>query len=156
MDAVVQQFKPKNISRINPRINPRSYTMRPIRRSIFELWPEESNRLPSIVNKFRDKYRVLGNNLDRFPVILDLIAKDLSVLSEERTGRGRNAVLTVENIFRAIVVKQMEGFTYRQTCQESGNNIVSDCRETKSMCSTPFGIKECRTAPLSSDVKTGI
>lgn len=107
--------------------------MRPLRRSIFELWPEESNRLPFIVNNFREKYRVLSNNLDRFPVILDLIAKDLSVLSEERTGRGRNAVLTVENIFRAIVVKQMEGFTYRQTCQELGNNIVFQnfCRMDK-------------------------
>jgi transposase, IS5 family len=52
--------------------------------------------------------------LDGQSAILDLVHGDLEQLSQATSSRGRKPTFTSENLFRAIVVMQREGFGYRQ------------------------------------------
>jgi len=67
-----------------------------------------------IVRKYRDEYKALNEILDKYPKILELVHRDLEELSNSTSPRGRKAVFTSENLFRAIVVMQREGLDYRE------------------------------------------
>lgn len=60
-----------------------------------------------IVWRYEEKYNRISETLDDSPELLDLAAADLRKLS---TGgrRGREATYTAENLFRAIIVHQIE------------------------------------------------
>jgi IS5 family transposase len=67
-----------------------------------------------IVREYREKYKTISEILDRHPDVLQRAHHDLEQLSKSTSPRGRKAVFTTENLFRAIVVMQSEGFDYRE------------------------------------------
>jgi hypothetical protein len=70
--------------------------------------------LPAVVREYRAEYRWLDNILQDNPKILDAIHLDLENLSMSKGGRSSN--FSSANLFRALVVKQKEGITYRDAC----------------------------------------
>ena len=68
-----------------------------------------------IVREYRDEYKTLSELLDKHTKILELVHRDLDLLSKSTSRRGRKAVFTSENLFRAILVMQREGLDYRET-----------------------------------------
>lgn len=66
------------------------------------------------VRDYRKEYKTLSEILDSHRVILDLVHGDLEQLSQATSPRGRKPIFTSENLFRAVVVMQREGFDYRQ------------------------------------------
>jgi IS5 family transposase len=68
-----------------------------------------------IVREYRDEYKTLSELLDKQPKILEMAHRDLDLLSKSTSRRGRKAVFTSENLFRAILVMQREGLDYRET-----------------------------------------
>jgi IS5 family transposase len=66
------------------------------------------------VRDYRNEYKTLSKVLGSHPVILDLVHDDLEQLSQATSPRGRKPIFTSENLFRAVVVMQREGFDYRQ------------------------------------------
>ena len=62
-----------------------------------------------IVREYRDEYKTVSRILDEHPKILDLVHQDLDRLCKSTSRRGRKAVFTSENLFRAILVMQREG-----------------------------------------------
>jgi IS5 family transposase len=66
------------------------------------------------VRDYRNEYKTLSEILDGRPVILDLVHGDLDQLSQATSPRGRKPIFTSENLFRAVIVMQREGFDYRQ------------------------------------------
>jgi len=67
-----------------------------------------------IVREYRDEYKTVSELLDREPKILEMVHRDLDALSRSTSSRGRKAVFTSENLFRAILVMQREGLDYRE------------------------------------------
>ena len=81
--------------------------------AIFEFGParEADNKT---VRDYRNEYKALAEILDRQPMILERVHRDLAKLSQAKTKRGRKAIFTSENLFRAILVMQREGLDYRE------------------------------------------
>jgi IS5 family transposase len=67
-----------------------------------------------IVREYRDEYKTVSELLDREPKVLEMVHRDLDALSQSTSPRGRKAVFTSENLFRAILVMQREGLDYRE------------------------------------------
>jgi IS5 family transposase len=67
-----------------------------------------------IVRVRREKYKRISNLLDENPLILDLAARDLKILSQGGK-KGRAAVYTAENLQRALIVHTIEGQDLRGT-----------------------------------------
>ena len=67
-----------------------------------------------IVREYRDEYKTLSELLDKQPKVLEMVHRDLDLLSKSTSRRGRKAVFTSENLFRAILVMQREGLDYRE------------------------------------------
>jgi len=67
-----------------------------------------------IICEYRREYKGIGEILDKCPEILDMAHRDLEQLSKTTSRRGRNAEFTSENLLRAILVMQREGFDYRE------------------------------------------
>ncbi len=75
-------------------------------------WAQEANN--KTVRDYRNEYKALAEILDRQPMILDRVHRDLAKLSKAKTKRGRKPTFTSENLFRAILVMQREGLDYRE------------------------------------------
>jgi IS5 family transposase len=111
--------------------------MRKMTRAIFEeFWAssdgQASNndpvsrdiRLPNIVIQHQEQFKRLGDLLARQPEILAAVHHDLQAVLEsqnkckskdKKDKRHREADFTTENLFRAILVMQIEGWTFRDT-----------------------------------------
>jgi len=76
-------------------------------------WDDEQpqNRM---VREYREEYERIGQILDGTPKVLEMAHQDLGGLSKATSPRGRKPVFTSENLFRAILVMQREGFDYRE------------------------------------------
>jgi IS5 family transposase len=75
----------------------------------------EADKQPNeIVRQYRNEYKSLSEILDAHPKILQMVHLDLDQLSKSTSPRGRKAVFTSENLFRAILVMQREGLDYRE------------------------------------------
>jgi len=71
-------------------------------------------RVPKVVEDYRGKYERVSALLDELPALLELVHRDVRRLS--RGGRGRRqGEYTTENIFRALVVQDLEGTSFRAT-----------------------------------------
>ncbi len=82
--------------------------------AVLEFGPVE-DRLPhKILREYRDQYKAISEILDKHPEILEMVHRDLAKLSKGTSRRGRKAGFTSENLFRAILVMQREGFDYRE------------------------------------------
>lgn len=90
-------------------------------------------QLIEIVREYRDEYKSLSKLLDEEPKILDMVHRDLDLLSQSTSPRGRKAVFTTENLFRAILVMQREGLDYRETSVRiaESETLQSFCRLLK-------------------------
>ncbi len=89
--------------------------MRQIAHAIFSLfWTPEDDQMPKIVNEYHDHYNRIDKLLQDMPGVLKLIHDDLAALSKE-TVRHREAEFTTENLLRAIVLMQSEGWNLRET-----------------------------------------
>jgi len=82
--------------------------------AILEFGVDDDHQQNRIVREYRDEYKAIGEILDNRPEILELVHRDLEQLSQATSRRGRKAVFTSENLFRAIVVMQREGLDYRE------------------------------------------
>jgi len=67
-----------------------------------------------IVGDYHQEYKALDAILGQQPEILGLVHGDLAKLSQATSRRGRKADFTSDNLFRAILVMQREGFGYRE------------------------------------------
>ena len=67
-----------------------------------------------IVRDYRQEYKAIDEVLGQHPEILGMVHGDLAKLSRAGSRRGRKADFTSENLFRAILVMQREGFGYRE------------------------------------------
>ena len=82
--------------------------------SVFEFGLDDDQHQNKIVREYRREYKLIGEILDRHPEILEMVHGDLAKLSKAASRRGRKAVFTSENLFRAILVMQREGLDYRE------------------------------------------
>jgi len=106
-----------------------------------------------IVRDYRDEYKSLSKRLDAQPKILDMIHRDLALLSKSSSPRGRKAVFTTENLFRAILVMQREGLDYREASVRiaESETLQSFCRLLKkptidfTLLSKAFGVIQPET-----------
>lgn len=87
--------------------------MRIIAEAILEFGVADDEPI-EIVREYRDEYKTVSELLDREPKILEMVHRDLDALSRSTSPRGRKAVFTSENLFRAILVMQREGLDYRE------------------------------------------
>ena len=83
--------------------------------AILDFGPDDGQNQNKIIREYRREYKVIGEILDGHPEILDMAHRDLEHLSKATSRRGRKAGFTSENLFRAIIVMQREGFEYRET-----------------------------------------
>ena len=83
--------------------------------AIFDFGADGQQSRNKIVLGYRDEYKTISEILDGQPEILDMAHRDLEQLSKTTSRRGRKAGFTSENLFRAILVMQREGFEYRET-----------------------------------------
>jgi len=88
--------------------------MRLIAEAILDFGPQDDRPQNKIVREYRDEYKTFSEILDRHPELLKIAHRDLEQLSNSTSPRGRQAIFTSENLFRAILVIQREGFDYRQ------------------------------------------
>ena len=80
----------------------------------FFSWAQGSSS--KIVRQYEEKYNRIGKVLDDNPDLLNFADKDLKKLSRPGgSRRGRKATYTSENLFRAIIVHQIEGTALRRT-----------------------------------------
>ena len=86
-----------------------------------------------IVREYRDEYKTISELLDGEPKVLETVHRDLDALSKSTSPRGRKAVFTSENLFRAILVMQREGLDYREASVRiaESETLQSFCRLLK-------------------------
>ncbi len=77
-------------------------------------WSRDDCADLKIVRAHRHKYKRISAILDGNPAVLELAARDFSVLSQGGRG-GRRAVFTAENLLRALIVHTVEGEDLRGT-----------------------------------------
>ena len=85
--------------------------MRKIAHALFSIfWKPEEDQQLTIVSEYYDHYNQIDQLLQTMPGVLKLIHDDLAVLSKA-TVKEREADFTSENLFRALVLMQCEGWT---------------------------------------------
>jgi IS5 family transposase len=82
--------------------------------AVLEFGVDDDREQNKIVREYREEYKAIGEILDQQPEILEMAHRDLAKLSQATSPRGRKADFTSENLFRAILVMQREGFDYRE------------------------------------------
>ena len=70
------------------------------------------------------KMQAISDELDRYPQILKLVAKDFESLSKAKTKRGRGAVFSAETLFRGVFLVLMFRNDYRRARDEIMTNAV--------------------------------
>jgi IS5 family transposase len=76
---------------------------------------DNENKTLQIVRQFRDEYKRIDDQLQKYPEILEAAHRDLEKLCKPDSTRDRQADFTSENLFRAVLVVQVEGIPYRET-----------------------------------------
>ena len=66
-----------------------------------------------VVRDYHEKYRRVGELLDRHPELVDRVHGDLAKMSESQGGRSGD--YTAEQILRALIVHKLEGDPWRKT-----------------------------------------
>ena len=98
--------------------------------AVFELWADDEQPQLAIVSEYRGEYKAISGILDEHPEILEMAHQDLEQLSKATTKRGRKAEFTSENLLRAVIVMQREGWDYREaTVRIAESNMLQNfCR----------------------------
>lgn len=71
-------------------------------------------KTPKIVRLFREEYKRLDAILQKYPELLEAAHRDLKKLCKPDTKRDRTPDFTTENLFRAVLVMQIEAVPYRE------------------------------------------
>jgi IS5 family transposase len=74
-----------------------------------------------IVSDYRQQYDSIGTLLDMNPALLDAIHKDLR---EWGSYGGRDSTYSTEHLFRGILVKWIEGFSFRETIVRIADSTI--------------------------------
>ena len=98
--------------------------------AVFELWADDEQPQLAIVSEYRGEYKAISGILDEHPEILEMAHQDLEQLSKATTKRGRKAEFTSENLLRAVIVMEREGWDYREaTVRIAESNMLQNfCR----------------------------
>lgn len=93
-------------------------------------WSTSSSR--KIVTEYRERYKAISDLLDANPEIVALAHADLRRLCEAQPEkqRSKTATYTSENMLRALIVHQLEGTGFRNTCVRlaESETLRSFCR----------------------------
>ena len=81
---------------------------------VLEFGLGDDQRQTKIIREYHEEYKAVGEILDGRPEILEMVHGDLAKLSKASSPQGRKADFTSENLFRAVLVMQREGFDYRE------------------------------------------
>ena len=89
--------------------------MRKIAHAIFSFfWKSEDDQTPKIVNEYHERYNRIDQLLQSMPNVLKLLHDDVAELSKA-TVKEREADFSTENLVRALLLMQTEGWNYRET-----------------------------------------
>ena len=75
---------------------------------------EHDAKTPQIVQLFREEYKRLNDILQKYPELLEAAHRDLKKLCKPGAKRERTPDFTTENLFRAVLVMQIEAIPYRE------------------------------------------
>jgi len=73
----------------------------------------ENEKANKNVQYYRDLYKTFDDYLKKYPEIEQLAHEDLKKLCKSDSTRNRTPDFTTQNLFRAVLVTRMEGFTFR-------------------------------------------
>ncbi len=76
--------------------------------------------VPKVVRDYRTRYRAISQILDENDDMLSAIHEDIQGISSGGPG-GRGGDYTTENIFRALIVQQSEGLSFRDVVIRIGS-----------------------------------
>jgi len=101
--------------------------MRLIAQQILDFSPACGQSDNKIVREYRKRYKQLSEILDRHPEILEMVDRDLRHLCKAKAGRGRRPDFTSENLFRALIVRHVEGLSYREASIRIAESETLQC-----------------------------
>jgi IS5 family transposase len=102
---------------------------------------------PSITHQHSDELEQMGLLLDKCPEVLDLVYADLIVgLIDPETGR--NGMMTAEQVLRAMLIKQMNSFSYEELSFH-----LADSRSYRRFCGVGFADEIPSPSTLQRDIK---
>ena len=70
---------------------------------------DDTTKTLQIVRRFREEYKRIDSLLQKYPEILEAAHRDLKKLCKPDATRDRRSVFTTENLFRVLLVIQIEG-----------------------------------------------
>jgi IS5 family transposase len=91
---------------------------------VFFLDDTIQSRTPKLVQKYREEYKRINKYLLNNPDILDSIHQDIQKLCKPDPKKDRTPDFTTEQLFRAVLVMQIEGLTYRETTIQIAESIT--------------------------------
>ena len=94
---------------------------------------ENETKTLQIVRQFREEYKRVDEQLQKYPEILEAAHRDLEKLCKADPTRNRQPDFTTENLFRAVLVMQIEGLPYREVTVRiaESKTLQNFCRLTK-------------------------
>ena len=75
---------------------------------------DDETKSLQIVRRFREEYKRVDSFLQKYPEVLEAAHRDLEKLCKPDATRDRRSDFTTENLFRALLVIQIEGLPYRE------------------------------------------
>jgi len=90
-------------------------------------------KVPQAVLQYREEYRRIDEQLQKYPEILEAVHRDLEKLCTPDPVRNRDPDFTTENLFRAVLVMQIEAVPYREVVVRiaESRTLQNFCRLTK-------------------------
>jgi len=85
---------------------------------------ENETKVIKIVQAFREEYKRIHEQLTKYPEILEVAHRDLAKLYKPDPKRNRRPDFTTENLFRAVLVMQIEGMAYREAVVRIAESIT--------------------------------
>lgn len=93
-----------------------------------------------------EELKIISDILDTNPGIYDLALKDITS-GDGSSRQGANG-MTADQVVRAAILKQMEGFTYREL-----EFHIADSRSYGQFCKVGFGSRTFRKSVLQKNIK---
>ena len=102
---------------------------------------------PYIDHPHADELAMMSALIDICPIIATLIHADL-IRDLDDPETGREGLLTAEQVFRAIVIKQMNGYSYQELAYH-----LADSKCYRAFCRIGYGDKNPSDSTLQRDIK---
>ena len=102
---------------------------------------------PYIDHPHADELATMSALIDACPIIATLIHEDLVRGLDDPEG-GREGLLTAEQVFRAIIIKQMNGYSYSELAYH-----LADSKCYRAFCRIGYGDKNPSDSTLQRDIK---